>query len=337
MNGSFQSEARGDDTLLAGEAPVSLFGNYASELHAYTHGQGRLFCSVSGYRPCHNAEAVVDSVGYSSESNPDFTADSVFCSHGSGFIVKWDEAARHMHLESRLEMKPVTSEDAMSADTSEKRAVKHSSSLEMDKELMAIFERTYGPVKGPLFHSAPAPNSRIDRSARLPAPVPEYLLVDGYNIIFAWKELADLAKGSIDAARQQLMDLLCSYQALKGCTVILVFDAYRVKRDREDIVKYHNIFIVYTKEAETADTYIEKATYALGKQHRVSVATSDYTEQLIILAHGALRIPAESFRKEMADVYKDIEDIVEAYRKEGGTKAIGAAWQQALLQKTGKN
>lgn len=335
MNGSFQSEAYGDYTLLTGEAPVSLFGNYASELHAYTHGQGRLFCSVSGYRACHNAEAVIDTIGYNSESNPDFTADSVFCSHGSGFIVKWDEAARHMHLESRLEAKSKISEDTAATGTAGK-PTSRKSSLEMDKELLAIFERTYGPVKTPLFRSSPSPGSRIDRSARMPAPVPEYLLVDGYNIIFSWKELADLAKDSIDAARQQLMDLLCSYQALKGCTVILVFDAYKVKRDREDIVRYHNIIIVYTKEAETADTYIEKATYALGKNHKVSVATSDYTEQLIILAHGALRIPAESFHKEMADVYKEIEEIVEAYRKDGGTKAVGAAWQQALLRSEAK-
>jgi len=333
MNGSFQSEAHGDYTLLTGEAPVSQFQNYAAELGVYSHGQGRLFCSVAGYRPCHNAQAVIDAIGYNSESNPEFTADSVFCSHGSGFIVKWYEAEGYMHLESRLEAQPAHAGAAVTADASSGKTTNRSDSLEMDKELMAIFERTYGPVKAPMFYSPKAPNSRIDRSSRLPAPVPEYLLVDGYNIIFAWKELADLARDSIDAARQQLMDLLCSYQALKGCTVILVFDAYKVKRDREDIVKYHNIFIVYTKEAETADTYIEKATYALGKQHKVSVATSDYTEQLIILAHGALRIPAEGFRREMADVYKEIEEIVQAYRKDGGTKAVGAAWQHALLQK----
>lgn len=335
MNGTFQSEVYGDYTLLTGEASVSLFGNYASELHAYTHGQGRLFCSVSGYRACHNAEAVIEEIGYNNESNPDFTADSVFCSHGSGFIVKWDEAARHMHLESKLEKRLEAAKDTATA-VSAGKPTGRKSSLEMDKELLAIFERTYGPVKTQLFRSSPSPASRIDRSAHMPAPVPEYLLVDGYNIIFAWKELADLAKDSIDAARQQLMDLLCSYQALKGCTVILVFDAYKVKRDREDIVRYHNILIVYTKEAETADTYIEKATYALGRNHKVSVATSDYTEQLIILAHGALRIPAESFHKEMADVYKEIEEIVEAYRKDSGTKAVGAAWQQALLRSEAK-
>ena len=336
MGGSFKSEAYSDYTLLTGEVPVSLFGNYAAELNAYTHGKGKLFCTVSGYRECHNSEEVIAEMGYNSESNPEFTADSVFCAHGSGFIVKWDKAEKYMHLESKLKADTVLQEKETLDKVKNKEAQKVSS-LELDKELLAIFERTYGPVKTPLYQMRPSPMTELRSFERKFAVVPEYLLVDGYNIIFAWDELAKLAKENLDSARIRLMDLLCNYQAIKGCTVILVFDAYMVKRSTEDVVKYHNIFIVYTKEAETADTYIERATYTLGKNHRVSVATSDYAEQLIILAHGAHRISASSFQKEMEAVYEEIDEIAAVYGRDRGNKAVGSALQRALLLKIDKD
>lgn len=332
MQGTAETEVHTEYTVISGEVPVSSFGNYGTEIALYSHGEGRVFYTVTGYRPCHNAEEIIAERGYESEKNRAFTADSVFCSHGSGFIVKWNKAADYMHLESKLEKKAHLKVSEGKENRTLSPSKGRGTGWEEDRELLAIFERTYGPVKTPWF----PPRETVRQPlavTRSTAYVPEYLLVDGYNIIFAWKELEELARESIDAARTRLMDLLCNYQALKSCTVILVFDAYRVRRNVEDIVKHHNIFIVYTKEAETADTYIERATYDLGKNHRVSVVTSDYAEQLIILAHGALRISAENFRKEIKEMNREVEEIMEAYRRDLGMKPIGVAMKQALGKK----
>ena len=263
-----------------------------------------------GYLPCHNAEEVIEHIGYVAEHDLENTGDSVFCSHGSGFVVPWREAASHMHLESGWKPeKPGTK----SAET--EAPVRAAAQLPpvFDDELRAIFERTYGPIKrDPLAAFRPVQKrERPDFAAEQWEIAPEYLLVDGYNIIFAWDELNALSKESLDAARHRLMDILCNYQGFKKCVLILVFDAYRVPGSPGSIEQYHNIHVVYTKEAETADMFIERVTHEIGKNRRVRVATSDGMEQVIILGHGALRVSARMFHEEVQDVEKEIRRCIQ--------------------------
>ena len=317
MNGSCNPpEQEGERAILTGWAPVAEMRGYQAELASYTRGRGRLACWARGYEVCAKQQEVVDALAYDVDADLENSADSVFCSHGAGFVVPWYEVEDHMHLESGLRpavkvKEPSESVPIMSTSTS------YRGTLEEDKELQAIYERTYGAVKRKEF--IPRKADVIAENHKKPAKtpftqLPEYLLVDGYNIIFAWDELKALAAESLAAARQSLADILSNYQGYRKCGVILVFDAYKVKGNPGSVEKYKNIHIVYTKEAETADAYIEKATYDMRKQYRVRVATSDGMEQLIILGHGASRIPANVFLQEVQQAHTEIGEIVQKYR-----------------------
>ena len=316
-NGTCNSpEQIGDRALLTGSAPVAAMRGYQSELASYTRGRGRLSCWPGRYEVCAQQQAVVEAMAYDPDADVENSADSVFCSHGAGVIVPWYEVEQHMHLESGLRPAARVEEPApvVAAPAS---ASAYRGTLEEDKELQAIYERTYGAVKRREFiQRTPEVRTESHRQVKHTpvALLPEYLLVDGYNIIFAWDELKALAAESLEAARQSLADLLSNYQGYRKCGVILVFDAYKVKGNPGSVEKYKNIHIVYTKEAETADAFIEKATYDMRKQYRVRVATSDGMEQLIILGHGATRVPANIFLSEIRNTNLEITEIVQKYR-----------------------
>ncbi|MGN0163538.1 MAG: NYN domain-containing protein [Candidatus Ornithomonoglobus sp.] len=302
-----QPSLNGDMSVIKGRAPVSEMRSYHSDITAYTAGRGRLFCTLAGYDVCHNAEEVISACGYDAEGDLDNPCDSVFCAHGAGFLVKWDEVPQYMHLQSALA--PEYDEEE-----AELRVSRYMNAVVNDEELLRIFERTYGPVK------RKNPNTMRKRikhesapSARRKAPVltgPAYLLVDGYNIIFAWEELNVLAKDNLELARETLINRMCNYRGYKHCELILVFDAYKVKGNPGTVEKVHNINVVYTKEAETADAYIEKVTHELAKKHRVRVATSDNLEQVIILGNGAVRVSADEFHKEVEDAEEEIRRFI---------------------------
>ena len=305
--GTFDPPETGLETaVLTGTAPVATLRDYPVELAGYTHGRGRISLTPVGYRPCHNAAQVIAESGYQPQHDLDNPADSVFCAHGAGFVVSWADVRSHMHVDSGWG-KSQRPADAAPAP-SPRRAAAYRATLEEDAELMKIFERTYGPIKrDPLAAFRPVKKTeRPDFASQSWTIAPEYLLVDGYNLIFAWEELSALAKQSLDAARTRLADILCNYQGYKKCVVILVFDAYRVPGSPGAIEQYHNIHIVYTKEAETADMYIERVTHEIGKQRRVRVVTSDGAEQIIILGHGALRVSSRLFQQEVEEVEREI-------------------------------
>ena len=309
MHGEFVPPEIGDDGLavLRGSAPVSTMRGYAREVTAYTRGRGRLSCTPTGYRPCAEQDRIVAKLGYDSERDLENPTGSVFCSHGAGFEVKWNKVDEYAHLPLWSTLRKSTEPGA----TSYRRSVASGGAPELEKELLAIFERTYGAIRRRDFQ--PVRELRSDDKLELLRslePAEEYVLVDGYNIIHAWDELREIAKENLDAARHILMDRLCNYQGYRSCALILVFDAYRVPQGLGTVEKYHNIHIVYTKEAETADQYIERVTYALGKRRRVRVATSDGLEQLIILGHGAQRIPASEFHEEVEAVEEAIAKIL---------------------------
>lgn len=310
--GTFDPPETGLETaVLTGTAPVATLRDYPVELAGYTHGRGRISLTPVGYRPCHNAAQVIAESGYQPQHDLDNPADSVFCAHGAGFVVSWADVRSHMHVDSGWG-KSQRPADAAPAP-SPRRAAAYRATLEEDAELMKIFERTYGPIKrDPLAAFRPVKKTeRPDFAAQSWTIAPEYLLVDGYNLIFAWEELSALAKQSLDAARTRLADILCNYQGYKKCVVILVFDAYRVPGSPGAIEQYHNIHIVYTKEAETADMYIERVTHEIGKQRRVRVVTSDGTEQIIILGHGALRVSSRLFQQEVEEVEREIRALLQ--------------------------
>ena len=339
MNGTVAApEIVGSETVLTGSAPVAALRDYAREVTAYTRGQGRLICTLSGYRPCAEQEKVVLDIGYDPERDIDNPADSVFCAHGAGTIVRWDEVADYAHVDSGLNLRPKEERPA-AAMPRIRASVAYTGTAEQDKELQEIFERTYGPVKNRTFiPREPKPVKAAEnvekRYIKEQFSGPEYLLVDGYNIIFAWEELQAIARDNLDYARKALCDLLCNYQGYRKCEVILVFDAYKVKGGQGSVEKYHNIHVIYTKEAETADAFIEKATYELGRKHRVRVATSDGPEQLIILGHGALRMSASHFREEIEQVEGQITRLLNANNQNTRTGNVRAAMERAKKEKS---
>ena len=311
MEGTFDPPESGEETaVLTGFAPVSTMRSYPMEVVSYTRGRGHLSLTLDGYRPCHNAQEVIAAIGYEPEHDLDNPADSVFCAHGAGFVVPWDQVRSHMHVDSGWGK---STRPEQKAAVPQRRAMAYRATLEEDAELLKIFERTYGPIKrDPLAAFRPVQKrERPDFAAEQWEIAPEYLLVDGYNIIFAWDELNALSKESLDAARHKLMDILCNYQGFQKCVLILVFDAYRVPGSPGSIEQYHNIHVVYTKEAETADMFIERVTHEIGRNRRVRVATSDGMEQIIILGHGALRVSARMFHEEVQNVEKQIRALVQ--------------------------
>lgn len=334
MQGEFSApEQDGSMALLTGTAPVSTMRNYQRDVISYTKGRGRLTLSLSGYEPCHNAEEVIAASGYDFDSDLQDPAGSVFCSHGTGFVVPWNEVKQYMHVESPLakqlakeqqerelkeadeRLKAMAADVAAGSSSGSRGNGGSSLSFYDDKELQAIFTRTYGEPKRKLVSDY---DSRTVIRAKNASPVKpvkekeepedEYLLVDGYNIIFAWEELSDLAAVSIDAARYKLMDILSNYQGFRKICVIVVFDAYKVPGGVEKVQKYHNINVVYTKEAETADQYIEKVAIRIGRRYRTTVATSDGVIQLIIRSQGCILWSARDFREEIERVGKLISE-----------------------------
>ena len=310
---------------LTGRLPVATARGYAREVAAYTHGLGRWAVLPAGYDACHNTDEVLAAVGYDPDADTDNPADSVFCSHGAGYLVKWDEVPARAHVSSGLERRlgavPAAgqTQEEDEANARRRRASAYCGTLEQDKELLAIFERTYGKIKrrGGVGDAKKAARAALHTTpaASVPAaPVPagpDYLLVDGYNVIFAWDALRRLADGSLDAARRRLMDILCNYAGYKRCVPILVFDAYKVRGGAREVEKYHNLYVVYTREAETADMYIERATHELAREHRTRVVSSDGAEQIIVMGHGALRVSARAFEEEVNAVEKEIREFLE--------------------------
>ena len=349
-------ETEGTTAILKGKAPVSTMRDYQKQVVSYTKGLGRLFCTLKGYEPCKEQEEVVEAIGYDSERDLDNPTGSVFCAHGAGFVVPWYQVEEYMHLDTGIltEFADDLGEDEWEEASQESSAGNpgqyaggspagqgknagnngkksggyeppasaYRGSYEDDKELQAIFERTFGPVKRDRMSSykkvvtASPATTKVSTHKR---DQEEYLLVDGYNIIFAWPELKELADGDVRAAQTKLMDILSNYQGFKKCTLILVFDAYKVEGHQEEIFPYHNIFVVYTKEAETADQYIEKTVHKIGRQHQVTVATSDGLEQIIIMGQGANRISARGLKEEIEETGKQIRQEWHQHRQSSHT------------------
>lgn len=329
MNGSFEGPEAEDKqgmVRLTGTAPASEMRDYQREVWAYTKGRGRITLTLKGYEPCHNAEEVIEEIGYDSERDVDNPTGSVFCAHGAGFLVKWDEVPEYMHIkEDFLAEKPgIEQEEVMAVQMGNhcNYSGGYSFSYDDDPELLTIMEREFGSKQKERDRYSSYRKQTVSTPVRHTTvikenePKKEYLLVDGYNIIFAWEELNELAKASIDAARNKLMDILSNYQGFIGCTLILVFDAYKVKGNQGEVQKYHNIYVVYTKEAETADQYIEKTTHEIGRKYKVTVATSDALEQVIVMGQGAYRISARDFYEEVERTEKQIREINERERGE---------------------
>ena len=296
--------------ILTGTAPASELQNYQLEVQSYTSGRGRLFCTLRGYEACHNAEEVIDKIGYDAKADMDNPADSVFCSHGAGFLVSWDQVEHYMHVDSGLRFNNAKREQEEAIR--KVPTAKSSDFWKEEKELEEIFQAAYGSGKresGSYSRTVRAdlPSTK-ERKPKKQKNAEEYLLVDGYNIIFAWDELKELAKENIGAARDQLMDILCNYQGFVNCILILVFDAYNVDRHTEEVLQYKNIFVVYTKEAETADQYIEKTVHEIGRKHQVIVATSDGLEQMIISGEGGRLLSAKGLEKEIERVKEQIRE-----------------------------
>ena len=313
MGGSADApETVGEETVLTGFAPVKGLRSYAREVAAYTRGRGRLSCTLRGYEPCADAESVIAAIGYDPERDAENPTGSVFCGHGAGVYVPWNEVKARAHVPCVLQERPVEAAEPMPT-----RSRASSGSAAEDKELLAIFESTYGKVERRAFEPKRAPaRTALDETRyniKNQKTGPEYLLVDGYNIIFAWDALKKLAAQDVAAAREALAGILANYRGWRRCEIILVFDAYKVKGNPGSMEKKNGIYIVYTKEAQTADSYIERATYDLGKNHRVRVATSDNMEQVIILGHGALRISARAFEEEVAEAEGQISDLIERW------------------------
>ena len=326
MYGEFQlSDSEGEYSVVTGFAPVSLMRDYQKEVMAYTSGHGRLFCTLKGYMPCHNADEVIEEMNYDSESDLENPTGSVFCAHGAGFIVPWYEVEDYMHLELQTPMQKQVEEEIPMPKRSPQEAEAYlKEGVQNEEELRAIFERTYGAVKrerqgwervskrnpnrNPSVRSSETENTRKEKKRE---PIKEYLLVDGYNIIFAWEDLNELSKINIESARNKLMDRLSNYQGYKKMTLILVFDAYKVKGNPGSVMKYHNIYVVYTKEAETADQDIEKTVHEIGRKYQVTVATSDALEQVIILGQGGNRLSAANLLEEVEAVEAEISKKVQ--------------------------
>ncbi len=303
--------------LLTGCGPVSKLREYPAEVTAYTRGQGRVSFVFHGFEPCQEQDQVVAAIGYDPEADLANSPHSVFCSHGAGYVVPWYQVFDKMHLESTLAPpKP--------PDPVREAAARYVKLVATDKELLAIFERTYGKISRGEESMRPAPRepkSAPKEQKRKPMPQKdglEFVLVDGYNIIFAWDELRKLAEHSLNAARERLIERLRNYQGFRQCAVIVVFDAYKVKGNPGSVEHLGGVSVVYTREAETADMYIERATYDLSKRHNVRVATSDGMEQMIILGNGALRVLARAFEAEVQEVERAIREYLREYEAKGG-------------------
>lgn len=317
MSGSFEPpQPEGGFSVIVGQAPVAAMRDYQMDVVSYTKGRGKLLCSVKGYERCHNEEEVLSHIYYDPDADLENPTGSVFCAHGAGFTVNWDQVKEYMQVESPIQLEARRKQEFEAQVQAVRAAAKNRGGSRggawgaEDKELEAIFTRTYGEKRKLPPEMAMArkvsyePPKKVE--IKFQESVEEYLLVDGYNIIFAWEELSQLAKTTIDGARHQLMDILCNYQGYRKCTLILVFDAYKVTGNIGQALEYHNIHVVYTKEAETADQYIEKLAHKMGRNHQVTVATSDGLEQLIIRGQGCRLMSARDLKEEIEHVNHQI-------------------------------
>ncbi len=333
MCGSFEApETEGENSILRGSAPAAAMREYQREVAAYTGGRGRLSCSLRGYEPCHNEAEAVAACGYDPEEDVENPSSSVFCSHGAGTVVRWQDVPQYAHVENTWQSDGETLPADEAGERQEKKrrdgAGEASSGYITQEEIETIFRQTYKKTAqsyepyryhqqntgGRAVEETPEGQTADDgqhKAVREAVQKPEeYLLVDGYNILFAWEELRELAERNPDSARDRLMDICCNFQGYHGMTLILVFDAYKVRGGQRSVQKYHNIYVVYTKEAETADQYIEKTVHRIGKKHRVTVATSDALEQMIVWGDGAVRMSAAGF---LAAVEETAERMREEY------------------------
>lgn len=343
MYGEFAPpETDGEMSVLTGSAPVACMRDYQKEVVSYTRGRGRLTLVFQGYAPCHNTEEVLENAGYDPEADTENPTGSVFCSHGAGYYVPWQEVPEHMHISSQLERylrKDEAAEEMYGGadgsfsgrrgrngsanDSGSGSSSKSGRSRDFgaeDRELEEIFMRTYGKIERKKPNNGPRTviaESKY-KEEKPQEKVAEYLLVDGYNVIFAWDELKELAKVNIESARNKLMDILSNYQGFKKCTVILVFDAYKVDGDTLEIQKYHNIHVVYTKQAETADQYIEKVVHHIGRKRHVTVVTSDGVEQVVTQGQGSALISSREFYEEVEITRRQIQEEIK--ERTGGTK-----------------
>lgn len=306
MNGTFDSpETIGDMTVMRGRAPVSAMRNYMSEVITYTRGRGSLNCIPDGYEVCANAEKIIEDIEYNPEADLENTPDSVFCAHGAGFNVKWNEVPEYMHLESRLK--------AVRADEVPKL---RTANLSIDdKELEAIMTREFGPIKRPAYGIPSVSSSEHTSNVKIKT---EYLIIDGYNVIFGWDELKRLAEADLSAAREKLMDILSNYKNFKNCELVLVFDGYRVKSNPGEKFDFHGIHVAYTKEGQTGDMFIEKLANDIGRNFAVRVVTSDNLIRLSALRAGVLRISTKEFRNEVNRVNVKIEEILKKQNESFG-------------------
>ncbi len=308
----------GDTALFTGTVPVSGLGDYAAQVASYTHGQGRLFCRPGGYVVCKEAQQVIEAMDYDPEADLENTPDSVFCAHGSGFHVKWNQVSQYMHLPALLAPKP------------QPRAERPREDRE-DLELEKIMEREFGPIKRPVYTPPRVRSSPI--TAPAPAARTEYLLVDGYNIIFAWPELKELAREDLEEARNRLMDILSNYCGFSHREVVLIFDGYRVKGNRGERFLYHNLLVIYTKENETADAYIEALALSIGRNERVYVATSDNLVRLSAFRSGILRVSAQELQAQVEACKKDMQAYLKKQSAEDRYKeqqARNQTWSRML-------
>ena len=354
MCGSFDPPVtEGNLSILTGSAPVATMRGYQREVNAFTRGLGRLSCILKGYEPCHNAEEIIRETGYDAERDLENPSSSVFCAHGAGFVVNWREVPDYAHLENSWSSaenaeKENSDETGMAFRAVQAAAVGGNSQTGSGRndyitqeEIEEIFQRTYGKSVqeyAPYRHhqqntgstaggqEKPAEKDAVSEKnwnsgqasakERYASDLREkYFLVDGYNIIFAWEDLRSLAEINIDSARDRLMDICCNYQGYDGATLILVFDAYKVKGNPGSVQKYHNIYVVYTREAETADQYIEKTVHKIGRKHHVTVATSDALEQMIIWGDGAVRLSAGGFREAVREAEQRMREEYKGDKK----------------------
>ena len=339
MHGKFEGPYQeGEAQVLRGIAPVACMANYQKEVTAYTKGLGKVTFRFAGYYPCHNTEEVATQTGYDPERDLSNPADSVFCAHGAGFIVPWNEVPDHMHVEGRLLKKKEQQEETPSGKKTKTYDPDHWIDIE---EIDAILARTYHAnkhEKGATKQWRTAKKVISGDNAPCYAPVKavskeEYLLVDGYNIIFAWESLKELAAVNIDGARGKLLDILCNYQGIKKCNLIVVFDAYRVKGHQTEMLDHHNIHVVYTKEAETADAYIEKFAHENGRKYHVTVATSDGLEQIIITGQGCYLLSAREFEREVEAANQTLRETIDGMREKSSNHILGDALKQLTDEK----
>ncbi len=350
MHGDFTSlPPRNGMAVLVGTAPVSKMQDYPRKVTQYTRGEGRLSCTLKGYEPCHNAEEVIAQIGYDAERDMENPPDSVFCAHGAGFVVKWEEVSQYMHVETPAFVRRILAGadgGGMSADqeTVGGQFPKEEGQEEAwigEDEVEAILSKTYGANR----HDAQRAKKgwrrkksgekehlpAVTHAFRMPEKKEEYFLADGYNLIFAWQELKELAELNIDSARDRLLDIMCNYQGMRGCHLIVVFDAYRVQNHQTEILDYHNIHVVFTKEAETADQYIEKFAHEHGKKYRVTVATSDGLEQVIIRGQGCGLISAKELQEEIRHMEQELRQEF-GKGQPGGKCFLGEAMPEGVKE-----